>query len=103
MSKNSFDKDEWSQEEFLENKKTLFEDGIETVLISLSLKKIDGIDSIMYNPFELDQYPKGTYFVFYCDSGKESLDRLKEFRSKFEGYKCISLHGGRGYWRKNLR
>jgi len=53
------------------------------------------------------QYPEGTVFVFYCDTGKETgketKERLPEFRRRFPDKICISLRGGRGYWRKSLR
>ena len=50
----------------------------------------------------MKNYPDGTIFVFYCDSGKATLDRLTEYREKFPNHVCISLKGGRGYWRKNM-
>ncbi|MEA2092085.1 MAG: hypothetical protein U9O83_06960 [Campylobacterota bacterium] len=50
----------------------------------------------------MKKYPDGTIFVFYCDSGKATLERLKEYKEKFPHHHCISLRGGRGYWRKNM-
>jgi len=93
---------EWTQKEFLQNKKRLKKDGIEVVLIDTILSEIDKTATIKYNPFELNKYPHGSVFVFYCDTGKASLDRLKEYKAKFPEYHCISLKGGRGYWRKNM-
>lgn len=100
-----FEKDEWTQEEFLKNKKILQEQGIETILVDTILKPIKGAEefTITYNPFEMKNYEKGTVFVFYCDTGKASLERLSFYRSKLPEYKCISLRGGRGYWRPNLK
>ncbi|MCW8837260.1 MAG: hypothetical protein OQJ77_05335 [Thiovulaceae bacterium] len=94
--------DEWTQKEFLENKKKLEKEGIEVVLVDTILSEIDKTDSVVYNPYELNKYPEGSVFVFYCDSGKATLDRLNEYREKFPNYHCISLKGGRGYWRKNM-
>ena len=94
--------DEWTQEEFLKNRLELQKIGVEVVLIDTILSSIDKIDTILYNPYELNKYPSGTVFVFYCDTGKASLDRLGEYREKFPSYHCISLRGGRGYWRKNM-
>ena len=94
--------DEWTQKEFLENKIKLSKEGIEVVLVDTILSPIDKSDSIVYNPYELNKYPKGSVFVFYCDSGKATLDRLNEYKEKFPDYHCISLKGGRGYWRKNM-
>jgi len=93
---------EWTQKEFLENKIKLKKEGIEVVLVDTILSAIDKADSVVYNPYELSQYPKGSIFVFYCDSGKATLDRLKEYKEKFPYHHCISLKGGRGYWRKNM-
>lgn len=99
-----FEKDEWTQKEFLTYKKQLEEDGIETILVDTILKPIKGAEkyTITYNPYEMNTYKKGTVFVFYCDTGKASLERLSFYRSKLPDYKCISLRGGRGYWRASI-
>lgn len=94
--------DEWTQKEFLQNKKKLEADGIKVLLIDTILSSIDYTDTVLYNPFELNKEPKGSVFVFYCDSGTSTLNRLKEYKKKFPNYHCISLKGGRGYWRKNM-
>lgn len=94
--------DEWTQEEYLSNKKRLEKEGIKVLLIDTILSPIDGAGSVVYNPYELKQQPKGSVFVFYCDTGKATLNRLKEYKEKFPDYVCISLRGGRGYWRKNM-
>jgi hypothetical protein len=93
---------EWTQKDFLENKKRLEQEGIEVVLIDTILSPIDKAGSVVYNPYELNKYPEGSVFVFYCDTGKATLDRLNEYKKKFPKYHCISLKGGRGYWRKNM-
>lgn len=95
--------DEWTQEEFLRNKKELEADGLKVLLIDTILNPIDGTETILYAPPLLKSEPEGSVFVFYCDTGKSSKERLKEFRTKFPNHVCISLRGGRGYWRKNLR
>ncbi len=95
--------DEWTQKEFLEHKKELTKQGIKVLLIDTILSNIDGADTVLYNPFELANEPEGSVFVFYCDTGKATLNRLGEFRAKFPKHHCISLKGGRGYWRENLR
>lgn len=94
--------DEWTQKEFLENKKKLQEDGIKVLLIDTILSPIEKADTTVYNPHELKKEPDGSVFVFYCDSGKATLDRLKEYKKRFPTMHCISLKGGRGYWRKNM-
>ncbi|EQB39092.1 hypothetical protein M947_07990 [Sulfurimonas hongkongensis] len=94
--------DEWTQKEFLENKKLLEEQGIKVLLIDTILSPIDKVDTVVYNPFLLKEEPEGSVFVFYCDTGKATLDRLEEYRAKFPKHHCISLKGGRGYWRKNM-
>ncbi|NOQ31014.1 MAG: hypothetical protein GQ570_07840 [Helicobacteraceae bacterium] len=93
-------KDEWTQQEFLEAKKNLTK---EVFLVDTILSPFEKEDSITYNPYELVNKPKGSVFVFYCDSGKATLNRLKEYKEKFKDYVCISLKGGKGYWRKNYR
>lgn len=95
-------KDEWTQKEFLENKEKLNKEGVEVVLIDTILSPIEKTDSIVYNPYELSKYPDGSVFVFYCDTGKTTLDRLNEYKKKFPTMHCISLKGGKGYWRKNM-
>lgn len=93
---------EWTQKEFLQNKKKLKEDGIKVLLVDTILSPIEKAETIVYNPHEMKNYPEGTVFVFYCDSGKATLDRLQEYKEKFPKQICISLKGGRGYWRKNM-
>ncbi|MGA9046777.1 hypothetical protein [Sulfuricurvum sp.] len=95
--------DEWTQEEFLRNKQTLETQGIRVLLIDTILNPIDGTETTLYAPPLLKKEPEGSVFVFYCDTGKSSKERLKEFRTKFPDHVCISLRGGRGYWRKNFR
>jgi len=95
-------KNEWTQKEFLENKRDLAKKGIEVVLIDTILSPIEKASTVTYNPFELNKYASGTVFVFYCDTGKATLDRLNEYKTKFPQYHCVSLRGGRGYWRKNM-
>ena len=93
---------EWSQKEFLQNKQKLAKEGVQVLLIDTILSPIIKAETILYNPHELRKYPDGSVFVFYCDSGKASLDRLSEYQEKFPTMHCISLKGGRGYWRKNM-
>ncbi len=94
------DSREWSQEEYLRNKKEYAAQGIETLLIDTINLPIEGAKSVLYNPYILRDYPKGTIFVFYCDTGKSTLERLEEYQRKFQDKVCISLRGGRGYWRR---
>ncbi|MDQ7060641.1 MAG: hypothetical protein Q9M43_05715 [Sulfurimonas sp.] len=91
---------QWTQKEFLENKIKLEKEGIEVVLIDTILSPIDKAQTVVFNPHELKHYPDGSVFVFYCDSGKATLDRLDEYKERFPKQHCISLKGGRGYWRK---
>jgi len=76
--------------------------GIVVVLVDTILSPIEKIDTVIYNPYELSKNPVGSVFVFYCYSGSGSLKRLAEYKKKFPNYHCISLKGGRGYWRKNM-
>ncbi|WP_295053311.1 hypothetical protein [Sulfuricurvum sp.] len=97
------DVDEWTQEEYLRSKQVLEGQGRKVLLIDTILNPIDGAETTLYAPPLLKKEPEGSVFVFYCDSGKSSRERLGEFRAKFPNHVCISLRGGRGYWRKNLR
>lgn len=94
--------DEWTQAEYLTNKRMLAARGVKVLLIDTILNPIEGIETTLYAPPLLKNEPEGSVFVFYCDTGKSSKERLKEFRNKFPNHICISLRGGRGYWRKNL-
>ncbi len=93
---------EWTQKEFLQNRQKLQKEGVDVVLVDTILSPIEKAQSITYNPYELQKYPKGSVFVFYCDTGKATLDRLNEYKKRFPHHHCISLKGGRGYWRKNM-
>ena len=93
---------EWTQKEFLQNKKRLEKEGVDVILIDTILAPIEKAYTVVYNPPKMLKYPKGSVFVFYCDTGKATLDRLKEYKKKFPNHHCISLKGGRGYWRKNM-
>jgi hypothetical protein len=94
--------DEWTQKEFLQNKKKLEEEGVKVLLIDTILSPIESADTVLYNPYELLKEPEGSVFVFYCDSGKATLNRLAEYKKRFPFHHCISLKGGRGYWRVNM-
>lgn len=98
-----FSNDEWTQAELLKNKKLLEENGTKVVIVDTILKPIDGIETITYNPFILNEYPEGSVFVFYCDTGKTTKERLSFYKKKFPKHKCISLKGGRGYFRPNFK
>ena len=93
---------EWTQTEFLKNRIKLQKEGIQVILVDTILAPIEKVNSKIYNPFELKKEPEGSVFVFYCDTGKATLDRLQEYKAKFPKYHCISLRGGKGYWRKNM-
>jgi hypothetical protein len=95
--------DEWTQEEFLRNKKKLEKEGRKVLLIDTILNPIDYTETMTYNPAILKDEPEGSVFVFYCDTGKATMDRLKEYQSKFPKHYCVSLKGGRGYWRKHFQ
>ena len=95
--------DEWTQEQFLREKERLEKEGVKVLLIDTILTPIEKAETVVYNPFELQKEPEGSVFVFYCDSGKATQERLKEYRTKFPKYHCLSLRGGRGYWRKNMQ
>ncbi len=96
-------KDEWTQEELLRAKKELEKEGRKVLLVDTILSPIEKQEVITYNPYEMQRFPKGSVFVFYCDTGKATKERLVEYKKKFPDYHCISLKGGRGYWRKNMQ
>ncbi len=98
-----FTKDEWTQQELYKYTKELEKEGRQVVLVDTILKPISNIETMTYNPYEMQQMPKGTVFVFYCDTGKTTKERLAFYRKKLPDYECVSLHGGRGYWRPNFR
>ncbi|MEA3521589.1 MAG: hypothetical protein U9R50_01300 [Campylobacterota bacterium] len=94
--------DEWTQEEYLRAKEILEASGTAIIFVDTILAPLGKESSVTYNPYELKKYPEGSVFLFYCDSGKATKERLDEYRKKLPGYHCISLHGGRGYWRTNM-
>lgn len=97
------DKIEWTQQELLKYSKALEKENIKVLVIDTVLKPINNIETITYNPYEMKEYPKGSVFVFYCDTGKTTKERLNYYQNKFPDYKCVSLKGGRGYWRPNMQ
>ncbi|WP_419769791.1 MAG: hypothetical protein ACNI3C_10705 [Candidatus Marinarcus sp.] len=98
-----FTKDEWTQEELYKYAKALEKENRHIILIDTILKPLNNIETMTYNPYEMVKMPKGTVFVFYCDTGKTTKERLNFYKAKFPDYVCVSLHGGRGYWRPNFR
>ncbi|WP_321311251.1 hypothetical protein [Halarcobacter sp.] len=98
-----FEKDEWTQQELYKYTKELEKEGINVVLVDTILKPLDNIETITYNPYEMSQMPENTVFVFYCDTGKTTKERLNFYRKKLPNHKCVSLRGGRGYWRPNYQ
>ncbi len=95
--------DEWTKEEFLKNKQELEKQGIKVFLIDTILKPIKNVETITYNPYEMQTLPQNSVFVFYCDTGKTTKERLEFYKKKFPNYRCVSLRGGRGYFRPNYR
>jgi len=93
---------EWTQKEYLQNKAQLEKEGVKVLLIDTILSPIEKAQTTLYNPHELKNLPEGSVLVFYCDTGKATLDRLNEYKEKFPNLHCISLKGGRGYWRVNM-
>jgi hypothetical protein len=59
-----FSKDEWTQQEFLKNKKELEEKGVKVFLIDTILKPIESVETIVYNPPLMEQFPHNSVFVF---------------------------------------
>jgi len=98
-----FEKDEWTQQELYKYTKELKKENRKVVLIDTILKPIDNIETMTYNPYEMVELPESTVFVFYCDTGKSTKERLNYYRKKFPNYNCVSLRGGRGYWRPNYQ
>ncbi len=98
-----FIQEEWTQEELYKNKRLFEKKGIEVVLVDTILEPIEYMETVRYNPFELSKYKKGTVFVFYCYSGASTRARLPFYKSKFPDYVCISLKGGKAYWRPNFK
>jgi len=96
-----FSKDEWTQQELYKYTKELEKDGIKVVLVDTILKTLENIETIRYNPYTLNKMPLNTVFVFYCDTGKMTSERMSFYRSKLPNHKCVSLRGGRAYWRPN--
>lgn len=94
--------DEWTQEEFLREKARLKREGVNVLLIDTILAPIERAETVVYNPYELSKEAEGSVFVFYCDTGKDTKNRLSEYRRKFPAHHCLSLRGGRGYWRKYM-
>jgi hypothetical protein len=98
-----FDKDEWTQKELFENTKILQSQNRQVILVDTVLKPIENMESMTYNPYEMNQMPIGTVFVFYCDTGKTTKERLAFYRKKLPNHECVSLRGGRGYWRPHYQ
>jgi hypothetical protein len=98
-----FQKDEWTQQELFKYSKELEKNDIKVILIDTILKPLNNIETMTYNPYEMIMMPKGSVFVFYCDTGKSTKERLSYYKKKFPDYQCISLKGGRGYWRPNYQ
>ena len=98
-----FEKDEWTQQELYKYTKELEKENIKVVLIDTILKPIESIETMIYNPYEMLSMPENTVFVFYCDTGKSTKERLTYYKKKFPNHSCVSLRGGRAYWRPNYR
>ena len=98
-----FEKNEWTQQELYRYTKELEKLNRKVVLIDTILKPIDNIETMIYNPYEMALMPEDTVFVFYCDTGKSTKERLNYYRKKFPKNNCVSLRGGRGYWRPNYQ
>lgn len=96
-----FIKDEWTQQELYKYTKEFEPQGINIVLIDTILKPLEKIETMTYNPYEMGKMPTSTIFVFYCDTGKMTKERLNFYKNKLPNHRCVSLRGGRAYWRPN--
>ena len=96
-----FFKDEWTQQELYKNTVELEKEGKKVVLVDTILKPLENIETTTYNPYSLSKMSCDTILVFYCDTGKMSKERLNFYKSKLPNHTCISLRGGRAYWRPN--
>ena len=79
-------KKELTQKELFDVMERLEEEGVETVLVDTMLEK----------------EPEGSVFVFYCDTGKSTMERLPAFERQFPDHRVASLRGGRSRWRETL-
>lgn len=104
MSELPESKDELSQKELFSHIRTGDIRQEDVVLVGVTLKEIDTnlFPQMRYNPFEMQKMPKEKLFLFYCDSGKESLENLRFYRKKLPEHRCLSLRGGRGYWQPSM-
>lgn len=75
----------------------------DVLLVAISLKDIDTnlFEQMRYNPYEMQKMPTDKLFVFFCDTGKDTKENLNFYKQKLPQHTCISLKGGRGYWRPN--
>lgn len=96
-----FVQDEWTQQELYKFTKQFELDEIKVVLVDTILKPLENIETMTYNPYEMNKMSKDTIFVFYCDTGKMTKERLSFYRKKLPNHRCVSLRGGRAYWRPN--
>ncbi len=56
--------DEWTQKEFLENKRDLEKVGVKVILVDTILSPIEKADTVLYNPYELLKEPEGSVLYF---------------------------------------
>ncbi len=96
-----FESDEWTQQELYKYTKQLEKKGAKVVLVDTILRSLENTETTTYNPFKLAKMPTDTVFVFYCDTGKMTKERIEFYKSKLPNHKCVSLRGGRAYWRPN--
>ena len=95
-------KKELTQKELFDVMERLEEEGVETVLVDTILKPLPGFPSMTLNPPEMKKMKPGTLFVFYCDTGKSTMERLPAFERQFPDHRVASLRGGRSRWRETL-
>lgn len=95
-------KKELTQKELFQVMDELAEEGVETVLVDTILKPLPGFPTMKLNPPEMKKMKPGTLFVFYCDTGKTTMERLSAFQRQFPDHRVASLRGGRAYWRETL-
>ncbi|MFX4253436.1 hypothetical protein ACOL21_11475, partial [Aliarcobacter butzleri] len=75
-----------TQKELFRYKKILEKEGINVVVIDTILKPLENIETITYNPYEMNNYLKKTVFVFYCDTGKMTKERIGYYIKKIKNY-----------------
>ena len=90
----------WTRNQYFHHRKKLESEGVTVILVDMTGHPIEDSVPVSDELFFGGQYPEGTYFVLYCDSGCTISGYTKDkLIPLFPQYHFIDISSGTGMYR----